>query len=109
MSKKQELTVIAKNTGQAGGPDVLTTIIGVVKRGARPQPDLAVVLAKAKPNKDDVPKQTKTNGDGKFEFTDVEPGDYVVSAQHLGTFGRQTLKINKNQEKASADLDLKTK
>jgi len=109
MSRKQELTVIAKNAGQAGGPDVLTTIIGVVKRGARPQPDLPVVLAKAKPNKDDVPKQTKTNGDGKFEFTDVEPGDYVVSAQHLGTFGRQALKINKNQEKASADLDLKTK
>jgi hypothetical protein len=107
MTAKQSLTIATKTDN--GGANVLTTITGVLKRGELAQPEVVVVLSKAKPEKDDVPKQAKTKSDGKFEFVDIEPGRYVLAAKRLDTRAVLPITVEKNQEKMSVELKLLAK
>lgn len=106
-SAKLPLIVLSKDAKDDTGPDVLTTISGVVVRGGLPQPNVMVTLAKAKPEKDDVPKQAKTTAEGKYEFTDVPPGAYIISARRLDTGARLPVTVPKNKDKLGVDLSLK--
>ena len=110
MSVKQPLSIVSKDALNAAEPDVLTTITGQIVRGDLGQPGVTVILAKAKPKADDEAKKTKTKDDGTYEFTDVEPGKYVITARRLDTSSFTTLDVPKNKEKiAGVKLDLKIK
>lgn len=108
MTGKQPLIVLSKDAKEDTGPDVLTTITGTITRGGLGQPNVMVTLVKAKPEKTDEAKQAKTTAEGKYEFTDVPPGNYVISARRLDTVGRIPLNVPKNKDKLSGvDLQLK--
>ncbi len=110
MSTKQPLSIVSKDALNAADPDVLTTITGQILRGDLGQPGVTVVLAKAKPKADEEKKEAKTKDDGTFEFADVEPGNYIITAQRLGAVSRLPLVVPKNKEKISElKLQLKVK
>src|SRR5262249_53317407 len=92
-SVKKPVYVYSRDFKEGDGEDkiVLTTITGVVERGGRIQPDAMVSLQKAKADKDEKPKVMKTKDDGKFEFKDVEPGTYILSARRMDTGAREPL------------------
>jgi hypothetical protein len=58
-------------------PATTGTIKGIVTEGGRPQPRLKVVLQDSTGKAKD---EVKTNDKGEFEFKDVAPGNYQVSA-----------------------------
>lgn len=109
MSGKQSLVIVSKDLkDDAALPDVLTTISGTVMRGGLAQPNVTVFLVKQKPEKTDEAKQAKTTPEGKYEFTDVPPGNYVVSARRLDTGARLPITVPKNKDKmGGVDLSLK--
>lgn len=105
MSKKEPTTVRSADA-KDGDADVLTTISGKVARGELVQKDVTVFLSKAKPEKGDVPKQAKSNEEGKYSFADVKPGDYIVSARKLDTVAREVISIAPGTEKLEVNLKL---
>lgn len=111
-SVKQPVYVYSRDFKE-GGDDriILTTISGTVQRGGRMQPDAVVVLQKVKKDKtdkDEKPMVLKTKDDGKFEFKDVEPGQYVLSAKRMDVVAREPLLVPKNMEKIGGlKLELK--
>lgn len=69
-------TTIDVTDGENKGPG---KIKGVVLEGARPQPNLIVVLHEGKEKTTDKDQKTMTKPDGTFEFDGVAPGSYTVS------------------------------
>jgi len=82
------IAITDKSTGAAGA-----TIQGSVTEGSRPQAGLPVVLTD---DKKQVQGTTKTDAQGRFEFKDVKPGKYTVSAVK-----------ESSQRKAEAEVEAK--
>lgn len=106
-AEKTSLLVTTKPLVDEPKVAVLTTVAGLVLRGDLRQPGVSVVLAKAKPEKTDVAKTATTTPEGAFQFKDVPPGVYVLSARKLDTLDRKVITVEKNQPKLGVNLDLK--
>ncbi len=110
LASRKQAVIVTNNPGvNPGAANVLTTITGKVIRGDLPQPGAIVTLAKAKSAPGDKKKQIMAKDDGKFEFRDVEPGDYVISSGRNNAFAVEVVTLEKNQEKLDVTLKLLVK
>jgi SdrD B-like domain len=83
------------------------SIEGVVLHSIRPQPDLPVTLRD--PAGKEL-KKTTTDSSGKFEFKDLQPGEYIVSSvkrADLNSNGSQTVTVEAGDKPAKAEIAIK--
>jgi hypothetical protein len=82
-----------------------SSISGQVVEGTRPQPNLEVVL---RDDKNNIKATTKTDTEGKFQFKDVVPGAYKVTAAKPAakTKGETPVSVGVSQDRTGVEIKM---